>query len=179
MSTLPFYEPFQIAQQPQSLWGMEWLCGRSGKYPPVVRNQEVQTRNEAQRPKGSFGTCLTGDQNCEVIHIHFKVYCNPVVTFTHPKIFLLNRHRRELESFESKHIYRRKRPKVDTLFSTLFFRRVRVTSMTQRRVENTRVHFWTFSPTSINSLFLYSQNFDDWYKVAYFYHFCYFLIIIV
>ena len=89
MSTLPFYEPFQIAQQPQSLWGMEWLCGRSGKYPPVVRNQEVQTRNEAQRPKGSFGTCLTGDQNCEVIHIHFKVYCNPVDAFTHPKSFVI------------------------------------------------------------------------------------------
>ena len=24
--------------------------------------------------------------------------------------------------------------------------------MTQRRVENTRVHFWTFSPVSVNSL---------------------------
>ena len=34
------------------------------------------------------------------------------------------------------------------LFS--FFRRVRATSMTQRRVENTRVHFWTFSPVSVN-----------------------------
>ena len=31
-----------------------------------------------------------------------------------------------------------------------FFRRVRATSMTQRRVENTRVHFWTFSPVSVN-----------------------------
>ena len=30
-----------------------------------------------------------------------------------------------------------------------FFRRVRATSMTQRRVENTRVHFWTFSPVSV------------------------------
>ena len=42
---------------------------------------------------------------------------------------------------DSKLVHRRKRPKVDTLFSTLFFRRVRATSMTQRRVENTRVHF--------------------------------------
>ena len=33
-----------------------------------------------------------------------------------------------------------------------FFRCVRATSMTQRRVENTRVHFWTFSPVSVNSL---------------------------
>ena len=30
-----------------------------------------------------------------------------------------------------------------------FFRRVRATSMTQRGVENFRVHFWTFSPVSI------------------------------
>ena len=37
--------------------------------------------------------------------------------------------------------YRRKHPKVDTLFPSLFFRRVRATSMTQRPVENTRVHF--------------------------------------
>ena len=47
--------------------------------------------------------------------------------------------------------YRRKRLKVDTLFSS-FFRRVRATSMTQRRVENTRVHFWTFSPVSVKRL---------------------------
>ena len=45
--------------------------------------------------------------------------------------------------------YRRKRQKVDTLFSS-FFQRVRATSLTQRRVENTRVHFWTFSPVSVN-----------------------------
>ena len=36
---------------------------------------------------------------------------------------------------DSKLVHRRKRPKVDTLFSSLFFRRVRATSMTQRRVE--------------------------------------------
>ena len=50
---------------------------------------------------------------------------------------------------DSKLVHRRKRPKVDTLFFSLFFRRVRATSMTQRRVENTRVHFWTFSPVSV------------------------------
>ena len=49
---------------------------------------------------------------------------------------------------DSKLVHRRKRPKVDTLFSSLF-RRVRATSMTQRRLENTRVHFWTFSPVSV------------------------------
>ena len=30
------------------------------------------------------------------------------------------------------------------------FRRVRAASMTQRRVEHTRDHFWTFSPVSVN-----------------------------
>ena len=30
-----------------------------------------------------------------------------------------------------------------------FFRRVRATSKTRRRVENTRVHFWKFSPVSV------------------------------
>ena len=30
--------------------------------------------------------------------------------------------------------------------------------MTQRRVENTRVHFWTFSPVSVN---LYTGNKDQ------------------
>ena len=31
-----------------------------------------------------------------------------------------------------------------------FFRRVQATSMTQGRVENTRIHFWSFSPVSVN-----------------------------
>ena len=51
---------------------------------------------------------------------------------------------------DSKLVHRLKRPKVDTLFSSLFFRRVRATSMTQNRVENTRVHFWTLAPVSVN-----------------------------
>ena len=53
---------------------------------------------------------------------------------------------------DSKLVHRRKRPKVDTLFSFLFFRRVRATSMTQRRVENTRVHFGANSPVSVKYL---------------------------
>ena len=52
-------------------------------------------------------------------------------------------------SEDSKLVHSRKRPKVDTLFSSLFFRRVRATSMTQRRVENTSVYFWMFSPVSV------------------------------
>ena len=32
-----------------------------------------------------------------------------------------------------------------------FVRRARATNMTQRRVEKPRVHFWTFSPVSVNS----------------------------
>ena len=31
-----------------------------------------------------------------------------------------------------------------------FFRRILAKILTQRRVENTRVHFWTFSPVSVN-----------------------------
>ena len=53
---------------------------------------------------------------------------------------------------DSKVVHQRERPKVDTLFSSLFFRHVRATSMTQRRVENTRVHFLTFSPVSVKQL---------------------------
>ena len=55
---------------------------------------------------------------------------------------------------DSKLVHRRKRPKVDANFFFSFFGRVRATSMTQRRVENTRVHFWTFSPVSVNSSLL-------------------------
>ena len=41
-----------------------------------------------------------------------------------------------------------------TRYFPLFFRRVRATSMSQRRVENTRVHFWTFSPVTVKNFFL-------------------------
>ena len=50
---------------------------------------------------------------------------------------------------DSKLVHRRKRQKVDAGIFFSFFRRVRATSMTQCRVENTRVHFWTFSPVSV------------------------------
>ena len=57
---------------------------------------------------------------------------------------------------DSKLAHRRQRPKVDTSIFFSFFRRVRATSalasVTQRRVENTLVHFWTFLPVSTNSL---------------------------
>ena len=35
---------------------------------------------------------------------------------------------------------------------SFFYWRVRATSMTQRRVENARVHFWTFSPVSVKKI---------------------------
>ena len=62
----------------------------------------------------------------------------------------LNRYRRGLEicpqakTSKSGHIF------------FFFFRRVRATSMTQHRVENTRVHFKTFSPVSVK-VFLRSR----------------------
>ena len=60
---------------------------------------------------------------------------------------------------DSRLVLRRKRPKVDTLF---FFRRVRAISMTQRRVEKTHIHFWTFSPVSVKHSFfkLIKNNFQ-------------------
>ena len=59
---------------------------------------------------------------------------------------------------DSKLIHRQKRPKVDPSIFFSFFRRVRATSMTQRRVENTRVHFWTFSPVSVNIYLILVKN---------------------
>ena len=55
---------------------------------------------------------------------------------------------------DSKLIQKRKRSKVNAApprYFLLFFRRVWATSMTQRRVENTPVHFWTFSPVSVKA----------------------------
>ena len=57
-----------------------------------------------------------------------------------------NRYRRGLETCPQA-----KTSKSGREYFLLFFRRVRATSMTQRRVENTRVHFWTFSPVSVKS----------------------------
>ena len=45
---------------------------------------------------------------------------------------------------DSKVVHQRERPKVDTLFSSLF------SDTSEHRVENTRVHFWTFSPVLVN-----------------------------
>ena len=60
------------------------------------------------------------------------------------KLCDLNRYRRGLETCPQA-----KTSKSGREYFVLFFRRVRATSMTQRRVENTRVRFWTFSPVSV------------------------------
>ena len=52
---------------------------------------------------------------------------------------------------DSKLVHRRKCPKVDASIFFFFFRRVLATSMTQRRVEISRVHFWTLSPVSVKT----------------------------
>ena len=57
-----------------------------------------------------------------------------------------NRYRRELETCPQANMAESGRE-----YFLLFLRRVRATSMTQRRVEDTRVHFWTFSPVSVNA----------------------------
>ena len=58
----------------------------------------------------------------------------------------LNRHRRGLETCPQANL-----AKSGHAIFYSFFRRVRATSMTQRRLENTRVHFWTFSPVSVKN----------------------------
>ena len=80
---------------------------------------------------------------------------------------------------DSKLVHRRKSPKVDTLFSYLSFRRFRATSTSQRRVENTRVHFWTFSPGSVkvdffeNHLSLQSDELFDFVRMVVIFFLCY------
>ena len=91
----------------------------------------------------------------KVAHLKFDRNTRGVETCTHAKmhkncsattnLFALQRYNLNDTGEDSKLVHRRKGPKVDaTIF--LFFRRVRATSMTQRRVENTRVHFWKFLP---------------------------------
>ena len=58
--------------------------------------------------------------------------------------FEFNRYRRGLETCPQA-----KTSKSGHAIFFSFFRRVRATSMTQRRVKNTRVHFWKFSPVSV------------------------------
>ena len=58
--------------------------------------------------------------------------------------FSLNRYRRRLETCQQA-----KTSKSGHAIFFYFFRRVRATSMTQRRVESTCVHLWTFSPVSV------------------------------
>ena len=53
-------------------------------------------------------------------------------------------------SEDSKLVHRRICTKVYASIFFSFFRRVRATSVTQRRVKNTRVHFGANSPVSVN-----------------------------
>ena len=56
-----------------------------------------------------------------------------------------NRYKRGLEACPQANLHQSGRD----YFLRFFFRRVRATSMTQRRVENTRVHFGANSPVSV------------------------------
>ena len=83
------------------------------------------------------------------IHLAIKV--------TNSKEFFLNSVSKNIFKLtdtgeDSKLVYMRKRSKViaaPSRYFLLFFRRVRATTMSQRRVENNRVHFSTFSPVSV------------------------------
>ena len=58
----------------------------------------------------------------------------------------INQYRRGLETFPQA-----KTSKSGREYFSSFFRHVRATSRYQRQVENTRVHFWTFLPVSVNA----------------------------
>ena len=72
--------------------------------------------------------------------------------------FCLNRYRRGLETCPQV-----KMSKSGHAIFFSFFRCVRATSMTQHRVKNTRVHFWTFSPVSvkIQNMTSFPENLQD------------------
>ena len=53
-----------------------------------------------------------------------------------------------------------------TRYFLLFFRRVRETSMTQHRVENTRVHFWKFSPVSVTTQPTVPPKFYNYFRIS-------------
>ena len=72
--------------------------------------------------------------------------------------FRVNRYRRGLETCTQS-----KPSKSGHAIFLSFFRRVRATSMTQRRVENTRVHFWTFSPVSVNKIKILQEILHDFF----------------
>ena len=87
---------------------------------------------------------------------------NRVWGFRSPNLFLrLNRYRQGLETCPQA-----KTSKSGHAIFFSFFRRVRATSMTQRGVENTHVHFWTFSPVSVNHPFFefYNSWCTRWFK---------------
>ena len=60
------------------------------------------------------------------------------------RVIVLNRYRRGLENCPQA-----KTSKSGGAIFFSFFRSFRATNMTQRRVENSRVHFWTFLPESV------------------------------
>ena len=74
------------------------------------------------------------------------------------EIVVVNRYSRGLETCPQANLAKSGR-KYFLLFSDASERRVSVIyCMTQRRVEKTRVHFWTFSPISVNEYFNLLQN---------------------
>ena len=95
------------------------------------------------RPFKYGGTRFFRPVNCNFCH---KVTF--LVKFTLPIILSINRYRRGLETCPQAKTF-----KIGREYFLLFFRCVQATSMTQRRVENTRVHFWTFSSVSVKRIF--------------------------
>ena len=83
----------------------------------------------------------------------FESYLSTITCRTRPRVRNVNRCRRGLETCPQANL-----AKMSHAIFFSFFQRVRATSMTQHRVENTRVHFWTFSPVSVKCIFWFTDN---------------------
>ena len=99
----------------------------------------------------------------EIFITDFRSYTRLKNIFHKTKIksnvfFCLNRYRRGPETCPQA----KKSKRGHAIFFS-FFRRVRATSLTQRRVENTRVQFSTFSPVSVKNL---KKNFSYCEKIT-------------
>ena len=70
-----------------------------------------------------------------------------LVVLTTQRRSVVNRYRRGLGTSQQA-----KTSKSGHAIFSSFFRRVRATSMTKHRVENTRVQFWTFSPVLVKNI---------------------------
>ena len=91
----------------------------------------------------------------------FSFNLNPIYFFLNHLTSKLNRFTRGLETCPQA-----KTSKSGHAIFFAFFRRVRATSMTQRRVVKTRVHFWTCSPVSVKEVHKVRKSSSKIWKIT-------------